>query len=887
MSLAPGARLGAYQVAAQIGVGGMGEVYRALDTNLGRQVAIKVLPDSFVHDPDRLARFEREAKTLASLNHPNIAIIHGLEKADGVRALVMELVEGPTLADRTAQGPIPLDEALPIARQIAEALEAAHEQGIIHRDLKPANIKVREDGTVKVLDFGLAKALDSTSPAIDDTQSPTITSPAMMTGIGVLLGTAAYMSPEQARGRTVDKRTDIWAFGCVLYEMLTGQRAFDGEDISVTLAAVIKGAPDWSALPPDVPSSVTTVLKRCLQKDLRQRLRDVGDARLALEGAFDSQGLAGTPATVTRSWAHRAMPWFAGILACVATGLVVWMMRPEPVAPVSRFEMTLSNLSSFNGPNFTLSRDGRLLVYAEVGAQGQSRLMRRELTRMQPEPIPGSEGAETAPFFSPDGVWIGFVTSRGRAIRKVPTGGGTAVTVCETKTSIYTPIWSADETIVFGTNNGLWRVAAGGGAPEQITKTERAAGGPQALPGGRGTLFHVNGAGNRTEGSIEVLLPTGERHAVVQGMNPYYVPTGHLLFARLGGSLWAAPFDLETLAISRDPVPLPDSAFTRGFGPSELAFAENGSLVYLPDSLTADVPLVWVDRTGAWTPAFPDAGRYAYPRLSPDGKRVAIGNAPDIWVLDLERLTRMRLSYGDRGAVPPFTAWTPDARHVVFVQSNRDLSKPGSTIVLRRADASEPPEVLFVSDGLTSPGSWSTDGRVFVFAHRASPSTDNWDVSTLAPGAPQARASFLAGPFAERAATISPNGRWIAYVSNESGRDEIYAGPYPGPGDRQTVSRGGGAEPVWSRDGRELFYRNGDAMMAVPVKDPTSLALGQPLTLFERPYGHGGASVAVPNYDVSLDGRAFLMIQQPAAVTSPVVIVQNWFEELKRLVPSK
>jgi eukaryotic-like serine/threonine-protein kinase len=885
VALIPGTRLGPYEIAAQIGKGGMGEVYRASDTNLGRGVAIKVLPDAFAHDPERLARFEREAKTLASLNHPNIAIIHGLEKTDGLSALVMELVDGPTLADRIARGPIALDEALPIAKQIAAALEAAHEQGIVHRDLKPANVKVRTDGTVKVLDFGLAKAIETGPTTVDASQSPTITSPALMTGLGGLLGTAAYMAPEQARGKLVDKRVDIWAFAAVVYEMLTGQRAFDGEDVSMTLAAVMKGEPDWNALPPDVSSGMTTVLKRCLHKDPSQRLRDIRDVRLALEGAFDSPSLAGTPATVTRSPARRAMPWLAGTLACTATGLAIWLVRPEPVAPIGRFEMALSNLSSFNGPNFTLSRDGQSLVYAEVIARGQSRLMRRDLTKVQPESIPGSEGAETAPFFSPDGAWIGFVTNRGRAIRKVPTGGGAAVTICEAAMSIYTPIWPADDTIIFGTNSGLWRVPAAGGAPEPVTKTERAAGGPQALPDGRGTLFHVNPpAGSQTEGSIEVLLPTGERRAVVQGMNPYYVPTGHLLFARLGGSLWAAPFDLETLAISRDPIPLPDSAFTRGFAPSELAFAANGSLVYLPDAVSGDVPLVWVDRTGVWKPAFPDAGRYAFPRLSPDGKRIAIGNASDVWVFDVERLTRTRLSYGDRGAVPAVTAWPPDGRHVVFAQRTRDASTPGTTIVLRRADASEPPEVLVVLDGLSQPGSWSTDGKVFVYAHRANAMTDNWDVSTLARGATQARASFLSSPFAERAPTISPGGRWVAYVSNESGRDEIYASPYPGPGDRRTVSRGGGTEPVWSRDGRELFYRNGDAMMAVPVKDPASLALGQPVTLFEWPLGR--AAPAAPNYDVSLDGRTFLMVQQAAMATSSVVIVINWFEELKRLVPT-
>ena len=887
MSLSSGIRVGVYEIVELIGAGGMGEVYRARDTNLARDVAIKTLPDISTGDSERLARLRREAQVLASLNHPNIAAIYGLEQSNGITALVLELVEGPTLAERIAHGPIGADDALSIARQICDSLEAAHEHGIVHRDLKPANIKLRPDGTVKVLDFGLAKAIDPSTAASGSVSiSPTLSSPAM-SRVGIILGTAAYMSPEQAKGRNVDKRSDIWAFGCVLFEMLTRRRAFEGDDITEVLASVIKSEPDWKLLPADTPLAVRTTLKRCLQKDVRQRLRDIGDVRLALDGAFDSpQMIEAAQRSLPTSRVGRVLPWIAAVALSVLSGFLVWSMRSEQAIQVSRFEVPLPNGPvQGGGPSFAFSPDGQSLVYPAIETPGRGRLMRRHMTSLQAEPIPGSEGAETAPFFSPDGAWIGFVTGRGRVIRKMPASGGTAVTVAEPNVPVFTPVWEPSDKILYGTPTGIWRVASAGGAPEQVARTERAAGGPQALPDGRGIVYHINPlAGD--EGSIEVMLSSGERRPLVAGMNPFYIPTGHLLFARVDGSLWAAPFDLDRMATTRDPVPLPHGALRRGrVTPSELAFAANGSLAYLPPLQTTGGSLVWVDRNGLSKPAVADAALYENPRVSPDGKRLAVAIDRDIWIIDLERATRTRLSYSERDVVAMYPTWTPDGRQVTFTRTNRDPGMPNSALVSRRVDTSDPIEELVALQGMLTTGSWSADGGKLVFAQRqgSSGSDNTWDLWILERGAEPRQRPFLATGFNEGSPSFSPNGRWIAYVSNESGRSEIYAIAYPGPGDRRIVSSGGGMEPTWSADGRTLFYRNGGAMMAVPIKDPVTLSLGAPTMLFENTSFRAGG-ILLPNYDVT-NGPTFLMLQQPNAPPAALVIVLNWFEELKRLVP--
>ena len=659
MPLSAGTRLGPYEILSALGAGGMGEVYRARDTKLDRAVAIKILPEAFAADTERIARFQREAKTLASLNHPNIAHIHGLEESDGVRALVMELVEGEDLAQRIERGAIPPDEALPIAKQVTDALEAAHEQGIIHRDLKPANIKVRPDGTVKVLDFGLAKAMEPTgvaSPSVS--QSPTITTPAM-TQAGMILGTAAYMSPEQARGKPVDKRADIWAFGCVLYEMLTGKRAFGGEDVSLTLADVMKGEADWQALPATLPPGIRTVLTRCLQKDPKQRLRDIGDVRLALDGAFE-RAPSQTSATVilaSSTWS-RGLPWATAAVA-VAAAVAGWSVRQPPPTPVTRFEIelrrTITSGAGNNRRELALSPDGRSLVYVE-GERSTSRLMRRDIDQLAPTAIAGSEQQEpTMPFFSPDGGTVGFLSQRTGALMKIPIAGGTPVTLSERLENRAPPsgaTWLPDGTIVHNAAGGLWRVPATGGAPILLLETGVFAAGPMALPGGRAVLFHVGGAGGG-EASLEALvLSSGERRKIVSGRDPFYVPTGHLVFARANGSLWAAPFDVDRLTITREPTPLSLTAFRlSSVASAQFSVAANGSLAYVPGESQAGTGsggiLAWVGRNGAATPVIDEPGVYDYPRLSPDESRIAFSQN-DIWVWDLRRGSRTRLTFDGR-----------------------------------------------------------------------------------------------------------------------------------------------------------------------------------------------------------------------------------------------
>jgi eukaryotic-like serine/threonine-protein kinase len=534
MSLAAGSRLGCYEIGSPLGAGGMGEVYRARDTRLKRDAALKILPESFATDPDRLARFQREAQVLASLNHPNIAHVYGLEQSDGIQALVMELVEGPTLADRIAQGPIPVDEALPIAKQIAEALEAAHEQGIIHRDLKPANIKVRSDGTVKVLDFGLAKALEPVSVAnLNATASPTITSPAMMTGVGMLLGTAAYMSPEQARGKTVDKRSDIWAFGCVLYEMLTGRRAFGGEDVTETLAAVVKSEPAWDAVPDTVSPSVRTFLHRCLQKNVKQRLHDIADMRMALEGAFETAGRQSVP--VAQPVWQRMLPFaVTAMLAILATGLAAWFLWPSTEPPlVSRFDVVLPQGEQFRSTGRTvmaISPDGRQFVYNATGG-----LYLRTMGELAARLIPGTEELLTNPTFSPDGQSVAYFQDA--QLKRIAISGGAPVVICAA-TNPFGVSWEADNSILFGQADGIMRVSANGGTPELAIRAEKGepVHGPQMLPDGESVLFSVTRATSQArwdQADIVVQsLRTGQRTMMLKGgSDARYVPTGHLIYA--------------------------------------------------------------------------------------------------------------------------------------------------------------------------------------------------------------------------------------------------------------------------------------------------------------------------------------------------------------------
>ena len=678
MSLTPGTRLGPYSVTAKIGEGGMGEVWQARDTKLDRDVALKVLPEAFTSDRDRLARFEREAKVLASLNHPNIGSIYGLEEAEGVRALVLELVEGPTLADRIKQGPISIDEALPIAKQIAEALEAAHEAGVIHRDLKPANIKVREDGTVKVLDFGLAKALEGV-PGSDPSQSPTLTAAA--TQMGVIMGTAAYMAPEQAKGKVADKRADVWAFGVVLYEMLTGRRAFEGGDISEVMAGVIKSEPDWDALPTALPPALVTYLRRCLQKNPRERIRDIGDVRLALAGVFDPSALPPVEPPVTTVVVPQLALWQrpAGIAAVVLVAIVLGGLIDRALVPSAPTHATSRAAISVAPsrpvaqtpffPDVAISPDGRRIVY-QAGAGLDVRL----LDQLESVALRGLEGA-VSPFVSPDGAWIGFAS--GNLLQRVSSVGGPPVTICTVPAVFLGASWGPDDVIVFGAGavDGLWQVPMVGGEPTRLTRDEGASHRfPDVLPNGAGVLFTTRTGS--TGFKISVLdRATGEHRVIIEtGSFPRYAHSGHVVYA-IEGVLYAVAFDQETLEVTGDPVPVVENVVTKGTGAASFDLSDTGALVYVNGTAGGNArQFVWVDQEGRQEVLPLPARPYFNPRVSPDGRRIAVtvvaDQGRDVWVYDAVSAAGLRLTQGF--AVQPLV-WTPDGSRIIFYSAHESV----------------------------------------------------------------------------------------------------------------------------------------------------------------------------------------------------------------------
>ena len=891
MALTAGARLGHYDVTSLLGEGGMGQVWQATDTQLNRQVALKILPDAFADDPDRLARFTREAQILASLNHPNIAAIYGIEEAEGTRALVLELVEGPTLADRIRKGPIPLDEALPIAKQIAEALEAAHEAGVIHRDLKPANIKVREDGTVKVLDFGLAKALDP-HPEGDPSQSPTLTAAA--TQMGVILGTAAYMSPEQARGKTVDKRADIWAFGAVLFEMITGRPVFGGDTASETIAGILKSEAAWELLPHRTPRAILDLLHRCLTKDPKRRLRDIGDARIVVseegvappDGTVD--GLAGSRPVARHQVVLLVL--MSIVVSSLITGGIVWRAtRPAPpplvrftVSPGATEELTISPATR----DIAISGDGRHIAYLTESG-GEQHLWVRSLDQITPTELVAG-GLPREPFFSPDNTWLGFYDQTGSVLKRVSVQGGPALTIASVPGLIRGASWGNDDSIIFATidaGSGLWRVPASGGNPEQLTTPDPERGEldhlwPEILPGAEAVLFTVSELDGGFQ--IAVLSPeTRERRILVQGgSNPRYSPTGHLVYGAQG-ALRAVRFDLGRLETSGDPVPVLEGVLTKATGVVDFSLSENGWLAYVPTGSVTRGRLVWVDRNGQVTSLFEGEDVYGLPRLSPDGTRVTLGiqsegGGVDIRIRDFERGSDTRLTVEGTNNIYP--VWTPDGEHVTFASSRTgayDLfSKP--------ADLSGGADLLITTARTKIPGSWSPDGQNLVY-YEVHPETlrDIWMLP--AGGDPE---PFLVTPFNERAPRLSPDGRWMAYVSDQSGEDRVYVQRFPAGGRVIPISTGGGGEAVWSRDGRELFYRHGNQLLAVEVDTSGEFTVGRPSVVFEELYDTDPFAGGNPNYDVSLDGERFLMVMGVSAgATATVTVVQHWFEELKRLVP--
>jgi serine/threonine-protein kinase len=879
VSLSPGTRLGPYEVTAKLGAGGMGEVYRATDTDLGRQVALKVLPDAFAQDAERLARFEREAKTLGALNHPNIAAIYGLEKGDGTRALVMELVEGPTLADRIARGPIPFDEALPIAKQIADALVAAHERGIIHRDLKPANVKVREDGTVKVLDFGLAKAMEPPAPSGDISRSPTITSPAM-TQAGVILGTAAYMSPEQARGKPVDKRTDIWAFGCVLYEMLTGKRAFAGDDVTETIAAVVKESPDLNV----VPHEVHRLLRKCFEKDPKRRLQDIGDAWEILEEKLP-------PAVARVSRWQPVLRGAALMLVGVALGYPLWRATPphdDDSRAVSRFVEALPAGRTIpvgtddprRRASVALSPDGRTLVY-RAAEGGQFRLYRRFLDESSTTTI-GDPGAER-PFFSSDGRWVIYCLREASqaTLKRVSVRGGPSETVisgiCPTENGAN---WNDDGTIFIGGSptNGVRLIPANGGDLKTVAnRTDgRYIRDPRLLPGGRALLYTVGGGpGNAAVIPSEIHvheLGSNASRKLVEGVTPSYLSSGHLTFVRQD-SLWAVPFDLEKLQVRGTPVPVVEGVRVEGWvSAAQVAIADSGTLAYLPGVVRSEYTLVWVDRESREETVGIEARRYQAPRISRDGTLVALPTATEhLWIWNFARKAPVQLT--SEPGEHFLAAWFPDDKRLAF-------SAPApSRIQWRAIDGSGDGLVLSQPKGFYGPLEFTRDDRLICLIGTS-------DIGVIAKGGDTCQ-PLLNTPAAERNATVSPDGRWLAFDSDRTQRTETYVRPFPNVKEAEwTISTEGGCCPVWSRDGRELFYwrDHGDtiSIMAVTLLNGPGFAWNrQPRELVRGRY-------ASPSYDTNYDawrGRFLLLKSTAAPPPNEIVIVENWTEELKRLVP--
>jgi serine/threonine protein kinase/Tol biopolymer transport system component len=853
----------------------MGEVYRARDTKLKRDVAIKTLPDEFSHDADRLSRFQREAEVLASLNHPNIAAIYDLEEAEGARFLVLELVEGETLADRIARGPIPIDEALQIAKSICEALEAAHEQGIVHRDLKPANIKITPDGKVKVLDFGLAKAMEQ-SPAIALSNSPTLISMAA-SNAGVILGTAGYMSPEQAKGKTVDKRTDMWALGCVLYEMLSGKPVFRGEDVTEILASVVKSEPDWAALPVNTPAPVRRLLRRCLEKDRKRRMESAADARLEIEEALTAP-VAAEVAPTARAGSNRLL-WAAFLVSVAAAlGVAVVHLREAPPAapPESRLEVTTPPTD--DPFSFAISPDGRRLVF--VGSKdGRSQLWVRSLDSVAARPLAGTEDA-SYPFWSPDSASVGFFANS--KLRRVDIAGGSSQVIANGGAGAGRGgAWNGQGIIVYASGAGspLVKVPASGGEPVAVTHLENGQAShrfPQFLPDGKHFIYFVLGPQSIYLGSLDGTPP---RRILNSDAAAVVSPMGYLLFPQQT-TLFAQAFDFKKLELRGNPVAIADQfAFDQPLGAPGYSTASD-VVAYRTGSAAVTRQLSWFDRSGKieGSVGAPDSANLLDVALSPDGKRVAVGRTvagnTDVWLVDADRGVPTRFTFDAANEIEP--AWSPDGSRVVF-QSNRS----GAFDLYARASTSAGgDELLLQSDQGKAPNSWSADGRFLLF--RSIDPKTGMDLWVLPLSGDKKPFPFLKTPFEERDGEFSPDGRWVAYQSNESGRFEIYVLPFPGPGGKFQISTNGGAQPRWNKNGKEIFYISLDSKMtAAAVKlspDGQSLETGATATLFPvRIAGGSLASFYKQQYDVSSDGQRFLVnLAKDEGTTSPITLILNW-----------
>jgi Tol biopolymer transport system component len=873
--MAIGGQLGAYRIDGPLGSGGMGEVYRAHDTKLGRDVAIKVLPAAVAQDADRQARLEREARLLAALHHPNIATIFGVENAGGVFAIVMELVEGPTLAECLEHGPLATKQVLAIARQIAEALDAAHEKGIVHRDLKPANIKVMADGTVKVLDFGLATAVQGGAAADADATRP------VLSMAGDIRGTAAYMSPEQARGQAVDKRTDIWAFGAVLYEMLSGRPPFTGATSSDIMANVLQHEPDLASLPALTSPAARRLIARCLEKDPKRRMRDIADARADLDAHEAPQ----TPPRRTESPTSLTGAWIAAIvLAAATTGFAVWRLKPSPAPaapvalPVARFFVTPpEGVPPLVEGRLAVSPDGRRIVFVS-GNNGVPSLYVRDVGQFASTLIPGTAGAEH-PAFSPDGTQVAFAADR--KIKRVALAGGEPVVLCESSIGLGLS-WGADDNIYFnpGPSYGVSRVPASGGVPTVTTKLrdgEVEHRFPELLPDGVTLLYSalVGSSANDLDQMFAESLRTVQRVPLGPGRSPHYLAGGHLLYER-GGAVYAAAFDAAQLKLTSSPVIALQAVYLTPLATSQFAVG-GGTVAYLATEAGEELEsLIWVDRKGNEQGTGLSGRNLNHPRLSPDGHRIAVSVTPsgstnanpsDLWLYDLDRHTFGRLT--SDGATMPL--WTPDGLRLTYTGRRASPTE----IVSRAYDGSAPDEVLLKGHpGSNFPLSWSSDGTRLAFVGVSTGTTGN-DLWVINHAAGNAVTPLLQTPYREGAPAFSPDGRYFAYVSDASGQNEIYVRPSQGSGHEVLVSSSGGTEPLWPRRGHELFFRQGGAVFAVDITTTPSLKLGTARRVLERTYKRSNA--VWPNWDVTPDGTRLLMIKSSGRVAQAQYnVVVNW-----------
>jgi Tol biopolymer transport system component len=908
MALTPGTRLGPHEILSAIGAGGMGEVYRARDTRLSRIVAIKVLPTHLADRSELRDRFEREARTIASLNHAHICTLFDIGQQDGVDYLVMEFLEGETLAQRLQKGALPLDQVLQYAIEISDALDKAHRKGVTHRDLKPGNIMLTKSGT-KLLDFGLAKMKQEIAPAnVQLSQLPTASDP--LTAHGSIVGTLQYMAPEQVEAKEVDARTDIFSFGAAVYEMATGRRAFEGKTSASVMAKILEvDPPSMTSLQPMTPPALDRVVKRCLAKEPDSRWQTASDLNESL--MWIAEGVSQHPLKPTaamkdiRSLWRRAPLWgLVCLLAAFVGGATIWVLKPTPPHSVTRAVIDLppgQRLAGLdNGPAVALSPDGAYLAYA-VTQGGSQQLYLRAMDSLEAKPIAGTEGA-TAPFFSPDGRWIGFLA--GGKLKKVLVGGGTTVTLSDASIPRGAS-WSSQGIIAFAANgtSGLQQVSDAGGAAQPLTRLGKGENGhrwPEFLPNGKAVLFAAGPGGNWNNAQIAVqTLGTGERRNLVLGATqPRYVPSGHLVYGQ-GGTLMAVPFDSQRLIATGPAVPVVESVMGSTItGDTQYSFSATGSLVYVPGGVqTTQRRLVWVNRNGSEQPLAAPAHGYDRPRISPDGQRVAVGideQEMQLWLYDLSRDTLTRLTFeGNRNQIP---AWTPDGKRIAF-ESNKDGAQ---NIYWQLADGSGGLERLTTSEFTQVPYSWTPDGQALAFVE-VNPTTglDIWvlRVGDPSPGSGQVPSTssgqvrkaqpFLRTRFNEGAGRFSPDGHWLAYISDESGRYEVFVQSYPGPGGKWQISTEGGTEPVWNRKGQELFYRSGDKMMAVDIATQSGFAAGKPRMLFEGQYAPAPTTSA--NYDVSPDGQRFLMlkpIEQTLSTSTQINVVLNWFEELKQKAPT-